>query len=227
MTCSGGKERFIEAGALGVNILTALLFQPIEELAEKIALYRDSRAKHGHDPEAGHVTLMMHTFVGEDIEIVRNQVQKPFTEYLKNSVDLWRQDSKNLDDLTEREREDLLAYAFERYFQTSALFGTPDTCLARVARLKEIGVNEIACLIDFGVDVDAVMTALYSLKSLKEQSNADVNPATSEDNQPPGQVIISNEVDLENPEQLLTQLYQLSEQEVDSLLSKLLINNPR
>jgi DNA-binding Lrp family transcriptional regulator len=132
-----------------------------------------------------------------------------------------------LDDLTEKEREDLLAYAFERYFQTSALFGTPDTCLARVARLKEMGVNEIACLIDFGVDVDAVMTALYSLKSLKEHSNADVNPTVSKDNQPPGQVIISNEIDLKNPEQLLTQLYQLSEQEVDSLLSKLLINNPR
>jgi alkanesulfonate monooxygenase SsuD/methylene tetrahydromethanopterin reductase-like flavin-dependent oxidoreductase (luciferase family) len=75
--------------------------------------------------------------------VVRNQVREPFTEYLKNSVDLWRQDSKNLDDLTEKEREDLLAYAFERYFQTSALFGTPDTCLARVARLKEIGVMRL------------------------------------------------------------------------------------
>src|SRR5919202_1214718 len=227
MACSGGKERFIEAGALGVNILTALLFQPIEELAEKIALYRDSRAKHGHDPEAGHVTLMLHTFVGEDIEIVRNQVRKPFTEYLKSSVDLWRQDSKNLDDLTEKEREDLLAYAFERYFQTSALFGTPDTCLARVGRLKESGVNEIACLIDFGVDVDAVMEALYSLTRLKEHSNVDVNSVASEENQPQGGVIISNKIDLENPEQLLAQLQQISEQEVDSLLSKLLINNPR
>jgi natural product biosynthesis luciferase-like monooxygenase protein len=227
MTCSGGKERFIEAGALGVNILTALLFQPIEELAEKIALYRDSRAKHGHDPETGHVTLMLHTFVGEDIEIVRNQVRKPFTEYLKNSVDLWRQDSKNLDDLTEKEREDLLAYAFERYFQTSALFGTPDTCLARVTRLKEIGVNEIACLIDFGVDMDAVMEALYSLKRLKEHSNVDVNPVASEENQPHGGVIISNKIDLENPEQLLAQLDEMSEQEVDSLLSKLLLTNPR
>jgi natural product biosynthesis luciferase-like monooxygenase protein len=227
MTCSGGKERFIEAGALGVNILTALLFQPIEELAEKIALYRDSRAKHGHDPEAGYVTLMLHTFVGEDIEVVRNQVRKPFTEYLKNSVDLWRQDSKNLDDLTEKEQEDLLAYAFERYFQTSALFGTPDTCLARVARLKEIGVNEIACLIDFGVDVDTVMTALYSLKSLKEYSNADVNPTAGEDNQPLDRVITSNEINLKNPEQLLAQLAQMSEREVDSLLSKLLLNNPR
>jgi natural product biosynthesis luciferase-like monooxygenase protein len=227
MTCSGGKERFIEAGALGLNILTALLFQPIEELAEKIALYRDSRAKHGHDPEAGHVTLMLHTFVGEDIEVVRNQVREPFTEYLKNSVDLWRQDSKNLDDLTEKEREDLLAYAFERYFQTSALFGTPDTCLARATRLKEIGVNEIACLIDFGVDMDAVMEALYSLKRFKEHLNVDVNPVASEENQPHGGVIISNKIDLENPDQLLAQIEQMSEQEVDSLLSKLLINNPR
>jgi hypothetical protein len=132
-----------------------------------------------------------------------------------------------LDDLTEKEREDLLAYAFERYFQASALFGTPDSCLTRVARLKEIGVDEIACLIDFGVDVDEVITGLHSLKRLKEHSNADVNPTGKEDNQPRRRVIINNEIDQENPEQLLAQLDQLSEQEVDSLLSKLLINNPR
>ncbi len=223
ITCSGSKERFIEAGAVGAKILTALLFQPIEELAEKIALYRDSLAKNGYPPEAGHVTLMLHTFVGEDLAVVRNKVRGPFTEYLKTSVDLWRRGSKSLDDLSEKEREDLLAYAFERYFQTSALFGTPDTCLEMVARLKEIGVDEIACLIDFGVDVDSVMTALHVLNTLKDDCNLDINPDTrQQDEHEYSRVIISEEIDPGKAEQLLSEIEQLSDGEVDSLLSELL-----
>ncbi|MDF5707242.1 MAG: amino acid adenylation domain-containing protein [Nostoc sp. S4] len=171
LTCSGSKERFIEAGASGLNILTALLFQSIEELAEKIALYRESRAAHGHDPNTGRVTLMLHTFISDDINDVRQKVKEPFIEYLKTSVNLWRQGAKSLDDLNEQQRSDLLAYAFERYFQTSALFGTPETCLKMVKHLEEIGVNEIASLIDFGIDGDSVINGLHSLKKLKELVN--------------------------------------------------------
>lgn len=167
ITCSGSREMFIEAGVLGTNVLTALLFQEIEELSEKIALYRESRAKHGHDPQAGHVTLMLHTFVGEEIEFVRNKVRGPFIEYLKTSVDLWRHGSKNVSELTERERKKLVDYAFERYSRMNALFGTPSTCLEMVNRLKEIGVDEIACLIDFGVDADSVLASLHSLNTLR------------------------------------------------------------
>ncbi|MEM8827845.1 MAG: MupA/Atu3671 family FMN-dependent luciferase-like monooxygenase [Cyanobacteria bacterium P01_G01_bin.19] len=174
ITCSGGKERFIEAGAMGANILTALLFQPIEELAEKIALYRESRAKNGYDPKTGRITLMLHTFVGSEMELVRNQVQEPFTQYLESSVNLWKDASKNLDELTLVQREKLLAYAFERYFQTAALFGTPSSCLKMVNQLKEIGVNEVACLIDFGVDIDSALSNLSYLNQLRKLAN-DIN----------------------------------------------------
>jgi natural product biosynthesis luciferase-like monooxygenase protein len=173
ITCSGGEERFIEAGASGHHVLTALLFQPIEELAQKIAAYREARSQHGYDPQTGHVTLMLHTFVGEDLSAVRETVRQPFIEYLKTSVNLWRQGLKSLDDLKEHEREELLAYAFERYFQTSALFGTPESCLERVEQLKEIGVNEIACLIDFGVDVASVLHSLKTLNALRKLSNGE------------------------------------------------------
>lgn len=171
VTCSGSQERFQEAGSCGANILTALLFQSVEELAEKIAIYRQARAKQGYDPQTGHVTLMLHTFIGEDINLVREKVRKPFLAYLTSSVNLWRQNSQNLDELSEKEREDLLSFAFERYFQSSALFGTPNSCLAMVKRLQEIGVNEIACLIDFGVDANSVMASLNSLNSLRELAN--------------------------------------------------------
>jgi natural product biosynthesis luciferase-like monooxygenase protein len=221
ITCSGGEERFIQAGAAGANILTALLFQPLEELAEKIALYRNARAKHGYDPDTGHVTLMLHTFVGEDLAQVRQQVRQPFTEYLKTSVDLWRQGSQNLDELSQKEREDLLAYAFERYFQTSALFGTPDTCLEMVTRLKKIGVDEIACLIDFGVEVDAVMKSLDSLKRLKADFNAVMTRDRNESLH--SQAAITNKIDPNQVQMLLSNLDRLSDGEVDSLLGKLLV----
>lgn len=32
-TCSGGRERFVEAGRMGFNVLTALLFQGVDEIA--------------------------------------------------------------------------------------------------------------------------------------------------------------------------------------------------
>ncbi|MBD2482708.1 type I polyketide synthase [Planktothrix sp. FACHB-1365] len=170
ITCTGGKERFVETGAMGANVLTALLFQPIEELAEKIACYRESLAKNGYDAEAGQVTLMLHTFIGEDMNLVRHKVRKPFTDYLESSVNLWRHGITNLEGLESKEREHLLAYAFERYFQTSALIGTPESCELMVQQLQAIGVDEIACLIDFGIDADSIMASLYSLKKLKEKS---------------------------------------------------------
>ncbi|CAD5954601.1 Phenolphthiocerol synthesis polyketide synthase type I Pks15/1 [Planktothrix tepida] len=170
ITCTGGKERFVEAGAMGANVLTALLFQPIEELAEKIACYRESLAKNGYDAEAGQVTLMLHTFIGEDMNLVRHKVRKPFTAYLESSVNLWRHGITNLEGLESKERVHLLAYAFERYFQTSALIGTPESCGLMVQQLQAIGVDEIACLIDFGIDSDSIMASLYSLKKLKEKS---------------------------------------------------------
>jgi natural product biosynthesis luciferase-like monooxygenase protein len=167
ITCSGGKDRFIEAGASGANILTALLFQEIPELAEKIALYRDARAKHGYDLQSGKVTLMLHTFVEDDLDVVRQQVREPFMEYLRTSVDLWSHGKKSVNELSDREREKLVEYAFERYFQTNALFGTPETCLATIDQLQTIGVNEIACLIDFGIDVETVLKSLHSLDRLR------------------------------------------------------------
>jgi surfactin synthase thioesterase subunit len=175
----------MEAGAIGANVLTALLFQPIEELAEKIASYRESRAKNGHDPDAGQVTLMLHTFIGEDMNLVRHKVRKPFTNYLESSVNLWRHGITSLDGLDEKEKEHLLAYAFERYFQTSALIGTPESCQLMVQQLQAIGVDEIACLIDFGIDADAVMASLYSLKKLKEQSELMIVQSDPNINQSP------------------------------------------
>lgn len=169
ITCSGGAERFIQAGEHGANVLTALLFQSVDELAEKITAYRQARARHGYDPARGHVTLMLHTFVGDDLEDVRRIVRGPFIAYLESSVDLWQNASKPLADLSPAERDEVLAYAFERYFQTSALLGTPQSCADFVSQLHAVGVNEIASLIDFGIDTDTTLDGLEALNLVRKR----------------------------------------------------------
>jgi len=168
ITCTGGMERFVEAGEGGWNVLTALLFQSVNELEGKIRAYREARRKRGFDANTGRVTLMVHTFLGDDNRLVKETVRGPFTEYLKTSVDLWRQLSTNLNELDPQEKAQMLDYAFERYYRTSALFGTPDSCCEFVSRLAQAGVNEIACLIDFGIEQDTVLAGLHSLQAFKE-----------------------------------------------------------
>ena len=173
VTAAGSPETFRLAGAIGANLLTHLLGQSIEQLTEKIALYRQAWREHGHGPGTGHVTLMLHTFVGNSVEEVREKVREPFSNYLRSSVDLWlaRRPGQDIGEFTEEELEDLVSFAFDRYFETSGLFGTPSTCLRMIDRLKSIDVDEVACLIDFGVDVDSVISSLHNLDTLRELSN--------------------------------------------------------
>jgi natural product biosynthesis luciferase-like monooxygenase protein len=141
-------------------------------LAEKIELYRSALLEHGHEPGAGTVTVMMHTFVGSDEETVREKVRAPFCDYLKSSLDLLAAfatdagigvDPRHLSD---ENREAMVNHAFNRYYKSCALFGTPASCLPLLSRLKAAGVDEIACLIDFGIDSDSVMEGLEHLRDL-------------------------------------------------------------
>jgi natural product biosynthesis luciferase-like monooxygenase protein len=176
LTCSGGPEMFERAGEMGCHVLTALLTQSIEEVAPKIKLYRESLARHGHDPSSKTVTMMMHTFLGEDAQDVLAKVRGPLTNYLKSHLSLIETGAKSLNlqvELSEEEyrekyQDQLAAFAFERYYRTASLIGTPTSCLKMVGRLKEIGVDEVACLIDFGIDVDSVLESLSHLTVLKE-----------------------------------------------------------
>jgi 8-amino-7-oxononanoate synthase len=177
ITCSGGIERFRQAGAIGANVITALLFQDVEQLTEKLEAYRQARAAHGFDPDTGHVTLMLHTHIGADEGTVRRAVEAPFKQYLADSVDLWRRGSVALHELSDRERESVLAFAFERYYRTSALFGTPDSTAAMVQQLRDAGVDEIACLIDFGLTDQQVLDGLAPLDALRARFLVDENAA--------------------------------------------------
>ena len=192
ITASNSPDTFRLAGELGANVLTNLLGLSVKELAEKIAIYRQAWREHGHGPGQGHVSLMLHTFVEKDVQTVREKVKTPFTEYLKTSVDLVQKASSawsfaafnqpartegrsaipqvDIKNLSADDLQALADHAFERYFETSGLFGTPESCLKLVNDLRSAGVDEIACLIDFGVDYDSVLASLHYLKELMRKA---------------------------------------------------------
>ena len=182
VTAAGNPETYAQAGAIGANVLTHLLGQSDADLAANIATYRRAFTAAGH-PGRGRVAVMLHTFVGDDDAAVKELVRAPMLRYLASSVDLARPvasawsafqrgagsvpSADAIESLTEAERTDLLAFAFERYFETSGLFGTPERCARVVERMHSLGADEIACLIDFGVDENAVLAMLPALAQLR------------------------------------------------------------
>lgn len=183
VTSSGKAGTFASAGMRGLNLLTHLLGQDTATLAEKIAVYREARANHGFDPYEGTVSLMLHTFVGADLESVRDKVRAPFREYLRSAVGLEAKSAKgggvisggrrmSTEDIQPSNMESLLDITFDRYFNRGSLMGTPESCREFVCELKEIGVDEVACLIDFGVDEEAVFESLEYLDQLRAYFDA-------------------------------------------------------
>ncbi|TYT71214.1 type I polyketide synthase [Microcystis aeruginosa] len=174
ITIVNNPDTYIRAGAIGANILTNLMGQSVEDLARNIALYRQSLAEHGYDPASGTVTVLLHTFVGKDLEQVREQARQPFGQYLTSSVGLLQNMVKSqgmkvdFEQLREEDRDFLLASAYKRYTETSALIGTPETCRQIIDHLQSIGVDEVACFIDFGIDEQTVLANLPHLQSLKD-----------------------------------------------------------
>jgi phthiocerol/phenolphthiocerol synthesis type-I polyketide synthase D len=179
ITAAGNPKTFIKAGEIGANVLTHLYNHGIEELAERIQLYREARANHGYDPQTGQVAVMIHTFVWEHADAVLEQAQAVFCEYLTsasyllNAIAYSRGQKVDLATLSEQDTREYLNFIVNRLISSHrVLFGTPETCLEVVARLQAIGITEIACQMDFGLDVELVLESLRYVNQLKNLSRS-------------------------------------------------------
>jgi len=167
-------DSFIDSGKIGANILTSPLYHSLDEILRKITLYRQSLAEHGYDPQSGKVALMIHTFIDRDFDTVRRKVKQPFKNYLKTHFDLVVKSRGDLrfsidpKTMTAQDLDDLLEFSFETYFNGKVLMGTPEYCTKMINNLQQAGVDEIAALIDFGVEFDWVMESLDFFKEIKK-----------------------------------------------------------
>ncbi|MEP5729183.1 MAG: MupA/Atu3671 family FMN-dependent luciferase-like monooxygenase [Sulfitobacter sp.] len=188
ITTAGNPQTWKEAGEIGANVLTHLLGQSIDEVAGKIKIYHDALRGAGHDPSDFTVTLMLHTYLAETREKAERIARDPMKDYLRSAAALIKQYAwafpafkrpegtsnafdLDLDGVSDEELDAILDFAFQRYFNDSGMFGTVADGVARAEALKRIGVDEIACLIDYGIDSSLVLEGLTPLAEVLAQSN--------------------------------------------------------
>jgi natural product biosynthesis luciferase-like monooxygenase protein len=173
LTVAGNPKHFERAGASGANLLTHLLDQDESVLASRIALYREARAAAGFDPATGVVSLMIHTFVGAEADTVREQARRPYCNYIKANIGLFkglaqsRGHEVDLSAMSPADLDEFTNFLYDRFAASRGLIGTPESCAPLVARLEAVGVDELACLLDFGPDVDLILANLPQLARLK------------------------------------------------------------
>lgn len=177
---SSSTETWVKAGELGANVLT--LLDSFDRIKTKIQLYRESLARHGHDPDAGIVTVGLHTYVADDEDAVRRLVSTPVKEYLRTFLAQRRSDAAaggGSRDPKPDEIEMIAAETFEDMYSSRSLLGTVPKCAEVVEAVRAIGADEIACLIDFGLPFTRVLGGLSRLNELRRMFAAvDPNPAT-------------------------------------------------
>jgi len=174
LTSAGHVETFRLAGALGTGLLTHLLDQDVGMLATKIAEYRKAlAARPDYQGEPGHVVLMVHSYLDETDDAARELVRRPLSDYLRSSLRLnlvSQYDGLGRVDLSQISDEDmdfLVERAFDRSFE-AGLLGTVAKAEAKIGQFREAGVDEVACLIDFGLPAETVLTGLRRLNQLRE-----------------------------------------------------------
>ncbi len=184
---AGSVETFEIAGRNGHNVLTNMLGQDLAGLKLKFEAYRKARKDAGFEGP-GIVSVMLHTFVCGDDEEARSVARAPFCAYMESSYDLvkvapwmfpaFKQPSQGggqgaFDPSTfdDEDMRALLEHAFDRYFETAGLFGTPERALKMINDLKRIGANEVACLVDFGIAPEVVLANLPHLDRLRQLAN--------------------------------------------------------
>lgn len=172
ITSSGNPATWIKAGELGANVLCSLTNHTLDELEKHAASYRAARAAHGFDPDAGVVSVMVHTYVGpsdgEVKELVRQPMRGFLGEYINQNETLnpYKDNRETVRALIDNDRETLITYAFEKHFNQTSLMGSKEKCARMVQKLHDAGATEISCLIDFGLSKERVLAGLGLLAEL-------------------------------------------------------------
>ncbi|MEM6846867.1 MAG: amino acid adenylation domain-containing protein [Pseudomonadota bacterium] len=163
LTAASSAETFLEAGRRGFNVLTFLAQSAPHVLAARIESYR--AAYTGSDRP--HVSAMVHTFLAPTTDAARTAVADPMRRYIIEATDLARSSGLGAEVLGPA-ADAMVDNAVAQFLDTRGLFGTPRDALARVLEWQALGIDEIACLIDFGLPAEQVLAHLDHIFELND-----------------------------------------------------------
>jgi natural product biosynthesis luciferase-like monooxygenase protein len=162
ITSGGSTATFELAGALGAGVLTHLVGQDPDELRHNIAAYRAAHSG------PGHVTLMLHTYVLDGTRRAAERAEAELAGYLAGSM---RLDASNIaqpegaaamGSLSDADQAAVAALGIKRFLGTG-LICTAEEIPQRLATIAAWGVDEVACLIDFGFEYSEILKSLDDL----------------------------------------------------------------
>ncbi|WP_310723543.1 MupA/Atu3671 family FMN-dependent luciferase-like monooxygenase [Streptomyces sp. N2A] len=171
ITAAGSPGTYALAGELGAGVLTHLLGQSLDELEENLAGYTDALTAHGHGIERERVCVMVHTHLGPDRERALAAAKGPLMAYMRSSLSLFGLGSTAPagDGTGEDALDELLELAYLDFSRDRCLLGSAADALPLVEALAALGVDEIGCLIDFGIGTDEVLHSLTALAELNRR----------------------------------------------------------
>ncbi|GLW73271.1 hypothetical protein Kpho02_55700 [Kitasatospora phosalacinea] len=183
LATSGRRDSYEDAARRDLGVVTNLMNQTVPELAENIRHYRKVREQAGLDPDGGRVTVLLHTYLGEDHATARAQALEPMSRYLRSSLQMrsaagaFGAGPQAVAEASDDDLDYLFRRAYDRYCDERALIGTVETCSPVVDALREAGVDEIAALVDFGMPGELMRAGLERLDALRQRHHGAAAPA--------------------------------------------------
>jgi natural product biosynthesis luciferase-like monooxygenase protein len=178
-------ETFRSAGRRGDGVLTHVLDGNLDKLAENIAAYRAEIEKAGRDPAGGRVAVMLHTYVGPDRDDVIEVVRDPYCAYLKAIAPLARglatarNRNVDLNRLNASYVDQFVRLHFERALDGRSLIGTPQNAIDTLKVMQDVGADEVACLVDFGLRGQQVRQQLPYLSEVNDHVGRDAGQGSA------------------------------------------------
>lgn len=175
LTVMKNPESWNRAARLDLNVLTNLIGRSVASLASAIKTYRDDRVSAGVAGR-GEVTVFLHAHLGSDATQAREVARGPLEHYLVNSAAIFSQSDQRpwlrdrVEGMSPEElRDDIAALASvsaSRYLEGGSMIGSPESCRDLLEKFGDIGVTEVACLVDFGMNDNSVLSTIEQLGRL-------------------------------------------------------------
>jgi len=166
-------QTFKNAGAAGYGVLTNLNFNTPEVTAKRVGLYRDACQESGAE-NRGQVALMVHTYLAESQTDAHAMASPALRRYLASNLDLRSQfaagkrgESGHAGAGIDLSR--IIDNGIARIYDWAGLIGSVDSVMPNIERFAAMGVDELACLIDFGVDQEATLDGIERIGQLAEK----------------------------------------------------------
>jgi natural product biosynthesis luciferase-like monooxygenase protein len=151
--CFLSQESFVWTAEQGYNLLYVAYHVDSETARQRIAWYLDPLRAAGRLVEDREVCCAYHAhFLEEDdLPRLRSLIEKPMREYTDAGVEAARKPPDPVAYKGYAAREDYQRQAaFEVYFPDRVLMGGPGRVLDRLKQMRDMGITQVAMLVDFG-----------------------------------------------------------------------------